>query len=121
MKLPRMWLTLAAAAGLVLPAVSAPVPPRTSQGPISDVIHLRALLPRTAPLTVSPAQAIEDGVIELERRGMVYVTRKVVVNVSTPDGRVVQQEQTVTETVPQAMKTRMRTAACKFFAVGKDG
>src|SRR5437016_11349294 len=105
MKLPRMWLTLAAAAGLVLPAAAAPVPPRASQGPISDVLHLRALLPRTAPLTVSPAQTVE-GAIELERRNMVYVTKKIVVNVATPDGRVVQQEQTISEAVSHPVKTR---------------
>jgi hypothetical protein len=118
-----MWLTLAAVAGFVLPGSSAPVPVpgKTSQGPISDTLRLLEMLPRTAPLTPGPAVMVGDGSIQLERRTAQYVTRVVEVVVKTADGKEMRVQQTVSEAIPIATQVRVKTDACKFYTVNKEG
>src|SRR5262245_50258276 len=117
MNLFRMWLSLAAV-WFILPAAAAPAPApvSTSQGPISDALRLRALLPRTAPLSACPAVMAGEGQLELERRVPVYVTKHVKETVQTPDGQVREITRVVSEAVQQASKIRVAVKTCKFYA-----
>jgi hypothetical protein len=145
MKLSKTWIVLAAAWWAV-PCLAAPVPvpTTTKNGPITDALRLREMLPRTAPLTVSPAVMARDGVITMERRVAVTVpvarevtvnvpvTKVVVQKVTLPDGKVEERQRTITEYVAQkrtvtemssqtrAESVTMQASGCKFFVVTKD-
>jgi hypothetical protein len=136
-----------AVAWWALPCLAAPVPVpgSTTGGPITDALRLRDMLPRTAPLTITPAVLAKDGVIMMERRVMVTVpfarevtvqvavAKQVIEKVTQPDGKVVERVRTVTEYVPEkrtvtqmASQTRAETISlmangCKFYVVTKDG
>jgi len=146
MKLNRMLLALTAV-WFTMPALAAPVPvpASTARGPISEALRLREMLPRTAPLTVTPAVMAKEGVIVMERRVLVTVpiqrevsvnvpvTRQVIEKVVQADGKVVErvrpiteyvtQKQTVTEWSSQARAETITLMAngCKYFVVTKDG
>src|SRR5207237_4654964 len=84
MNLFRMWLTLAAWAGFALSGAAGPAPALVSQGPIADALRLLGMLPRTAPLSVTPAVMAEEGIIALERRAAVAVRVRRTVTVMVP-------------------------------------
>ena len=139
--LAAAWLPLAAA------AVPAPISARTSQGPITDALRLRSLLPATAPPLVLPAAMVGEGVIGLEHHPAVFmeikrivtrmvpVARQVTENVQLPGGKVVRRTRVVTQMVPvmqevseriqrpgrQAAAWHLPVKSCKFFVVSKDG
>jgi hypothetical protein len=119
----RRWLTMAAAVCIALPSFSAPAPAPipNSQGPITDALRMRALLPRTAPLTACPAVVVADGQIELERRSAVPIVTYVKEAVKTADGRVTEVTRAATMTEARVTKSRVAVKACKFFVVSKDG
>src|SRR5262245_28476416 len=119
MNLSKMWLAVAAAAWFALSAAAAPAPLPGSQGPITDALRLRDLLPKTAPPLASPAMLTEEGVIELERRTMVQVTKQVE-EIVEMDGRKVAVARIVTETVPQVYRVRVAAKECKFFIVTNE-
>lgn len=116
-------VALTAASWFALPASAAPapIPARTSQGPITDALRLRGLLPRTGPLSATPAVMAADGSLELQRRVMVYVQKQVTEIVQRPGGRVEEVTRVVTEAVAQAATVRVIVKSCKFFVIGKDG
>jgi hypothetical protein len=141
LSLPALWL---AAASLS----AAPIPSRAtnSQGPISDALALRGLVPTTPAPTVKKVVMPDDATVVVHHRvekavaveETVSVTRYVSVAkevVVKKDGRDVKT--TITETVPvveQVMVTKMvmvptdkvqkeslTAKSCKFFRVSKDG
>jgi hypothetical protein len=120
MKLSSTWLAVAAAAWFALPASAAPAPLPGSQGPITDALRLRDLLPKTAPPLAGPAVMTGEGFIELERRNWVQVTKQVE-EIVEMDGKKVATVRIVTETVPQVYKDRVAVKDCKFFLVTNDG
>jgi hypothetical protein len=68
MNFSRLWLVLAAAWLAAASATAAPIPPRSSsQGPISDALVLREMLPATAPPRVMKVVMAKDD-IELQHR-----------------------------------------------------
>jgi hypothetical protein len=123
--LSRTWLALAAVAWFALPGASAPAPAPDPAplppGPLSDALRLRDRLPKTPPLLVSPAVMAGEGVIELERRALVTIEKRVNVTVKRPDGATTTEVYAVTEVVPHAVKVRVMVKACKFFTVTREG
>jgi hypothetical protein len=131
-------------------AEAAPAPSPISEGPISDALAVRALLPNTAPPTVTAAVTAGEGVIELESSTISMVTetrvrtvmtnvaetRKELANVVGPDGKPQTVERTIVVNVPVAReeaftvtvaratggaaKARIAAKSCKFFTVTKE-
>src|SRR5438270_3150310 len=101
MNLSRLWLVfLAAGFPLTAAAAPAPVPAPAAGGLIAEVLRLRDLLPANASVSVQPAVAAKEGVIQLEhpvleavevtRTGLrpVLQERAVDETVTLPDGKV---------------------------------
>jgi hypothetical protein len=121
MKRTWMGLALASAAWFALSAGAAPAPTAPSEGPISDALALRGVLPKTPPPTASVAVVPEMGVIELGRVVLVPVAKEVTETVVGPDGKQEQVKRVVTETVPQTTTVRVKAESVKFFTVTRDG
>src|SRR5262249_23002989 len=107
-------------AWLALPAAAAPAPTPGSQGPVTDALRLRDMLPKTAPPTASPAVIRGEGFIEMERRNMVYVAKQVTETIEK-DGQPTTITRIVTEAVPQVFRTRYALKDCKFYLVTNEG
>jgi hypothetical protein len=112
-----MWLALATAAWLVLSGAAAAGPTPPSQGPISDALSLRGMLPMTAPPLVSRAVLPEEGVIELERRTMAPVTTVKFKG----EGSALTAYEVRVIILMDSQRTRMKMESVKFFSVTKEG
>ena len=123
MNVSRTWLASAALVCFASLSQAAPVPvsPPQSQGPLSDALRLRGLLPRTAPLRVSKAVMPGEGVVELEVQVYVTVTERAIETVRTADGKAVQVERFVTRAVPQAKSVQTEAKFYKFYSVTAKG
>ena len=117
----RMWLALATAAWLPLTAAAAPAPPPPSEGPITDALALRGILPATAPPSAATAVTAGEGVIELQSLVMVPVEKVMTDTVTQPDGKKVQIERVVTTTEFTIRSVQWKADALKFYLVAKNG
>jgi hypothetical protein len=149
---PRLWLVVPALL-IVAAATAAPVPDQRppSQGPISDYLRLRDILPATEP--PAPTKAVRRGdALEVDNVTFQAVTqaREVTVKVQvqvpvqeerertvTREGKEVKEKFTVTtfkteereerrqvavtSMVPVMRKMQVPAASCKFFTVTREG
>jgi hypothetical protein len=114
-----MWLALAAAAWFGLSAAAAPAP--RSEGPISDALAVRALLPATTAPLVTPAVMVEKGVIELQALEVETRQMKFTEIVVLPNGKQAPVERVVTQAIYQMRAARRKTEGIKFFTVTAEG
>ena len=121
MKASRIWLSLAAAAWLVLPAAAAPAPTPPSDGPLSDALALRGLIGKTAPPMASNTMVVEKGVIEVGSLAAVPVAQSVAETVTLPNGKQEQVVRTVTSVQYEPRYVRYKVDAVKFFTVTAEG
>jgi hypothetical protein len=138
----RLWLALGSAVCLALATQAAPVPERApeSEGPVTDGLRLRSLVPATeAPSAMKVA--VKGDKIEVARRSNKYVTevRQRIVpvteyvarQVTKPDGQVVVEQVPVTKNVVQQytvvvpvaiyQQEQVALKACSFFEVSRQG
>ena len=114
-------LALATAAWFALSAAAAPAPAPPSEGPISDALAMRGILPKTAPPIVSPVEMAGDGVLQLESVAMVPETFQYEEAVALPNGKTQKVVRTAMRFVAVTRAVQFKTASLKFFTVTKDG
>jgi hypothetical protein len=114
-------LALATAAWITFTAAAAPAPEPPSQGPISDALALRSLVPTTPAPTANVAVSTEKEIVQMESLVAIPVFREVVDTITLPNGQTEQIKRAVSSVQYETRTIQVKADGIKFFTVGKDG